>query len=307
MAPANASADVLRLLAGFIEAPGDAHAEWATALGLEVPPSLAVWQARHTEAFVEQCYPFASVYLGREGAIGGEAADRVGGFRRLLGAQIDGAPDALAPLLADYAALVERGQRDPQARHARRALLWEHLLCWLMPYLESVIRSAPAPYDGWAGIAQQVFRAEARALGLPEQLPLQLRAAPVPDSDPDGHDLDEILAALLVPVRSGVIWTRRDLAVVAENVGIAVGVGSRSFLLRRLLEQAPAVTLRQLAGMARAQAQANADEQHLIGDIAAFWSTRGRASADLLGAMAARAKTSAVGGGQTPAPEGDYS
>ena len=41
--------------------------------------------AEHTEVFVLNCPPYASVYLGPDGALGGEGADRAAGFWRASG------------------------------------------------------------------------------------------------------------------------------------------------------------------------------------------------------------------------------
>lgn len=281
-APA-ASADLLRLLAALVEPPGPEHRPWAEALELGAPASLEAWRIAHTETFVTQCVPYASIYLGEQGAIGGEAADRVAGFRRLLGARIDGSPDALGALLGDYATLAERAGRDAQAAHARRALLWEHLLCWLPPYLDCMARSAPAPYRQWAELAQTIFHSEARLSGIPSQLPLHLRAAP-PGIDIDAATcgIDEMAAALLVPIRSGLILSQRDLAGIAERLGVAVGFGSRRYILRDLLGAQPQACLHRLADEAQRQATDHANRGTIFGSIAEFWSQRAARTAAAL-------------------------
>lgn len=294
MSTSGASADLLRLLAGFVETPRDAHPGWAAALGLVAPESLAAWRTRHAQSFVEQCYPFASVYLGSEGSIGGEAADRVAGFRGLLGSGIDGSPDALAPLLADYAALVVRSESDPRARHARKAMLWEHLLCWLTPFLDSVVRVAPAPYAPWASMVRDVFVCEATLLGDPGRMPLHLREAPIADIGTHANSLDDVAGGLLVPVRSGVVLTRHDLSRIADEVGVAMHVGSRRLLLRSLLEQQPMATLQQLADEAARQAHDHARDRAALGSISDFWSERAFATAAALDAMGVQVSAAAI-------------
>ena len=80
------------------------------------------------------CYPYASVYLGAEGMLGGEARDRVAGFWRALGLVPPAEPDHLAALLGLYAALADAEEPRRTSRpaaapaQARRALLHEHLL-----------------------------------------------------------------------------------------------------------------------------------------------------------------------------------
>ena len=58
--------------------PQDARAA-TQALGLPIPTP-----ASYTDVFVLNCPPYASTYLGPEGGIGGDAADRVAGFWRAI-------------------------------------------------------------------------------------------------------------------------------------------------------------------------------------------------------------------------------
>ena len=238
----SASADLLRLLALTSREPGAAHFELFAALELTGGDDLDTLRAAHTEAFVAQCVPYVSIYVGAEGAIGGEAADRVAGFRRLLGADIDAgqgqAADYLPDLLTDYAELVAMGD-EPQARHARKALLWEHLACWLLPFCDALVRAAPAPYAGWAALAARVFRAEAGVLGLPSQLPLHLREAPAWAIGAEAESRDDAARALFVPAATGLVFTRADLARAAATIQAPIVPGSRAFMLRTLLDQDP--------------------------------------------------------------------
>src|SRR3954466_872500 len=120
--------EILRALAVLVEPTGRAGAaRVAAALGLgELPDASA-----YTELFVFQLYPYASVYLGAEGMIGGEARDRVAGFWRALGEMPPAEPDHLSVMLALYARLVEleAEERDDKRREswhsARKAFLWE--------------------------------------------------------------------------------------------------------------------------------------------------------------------------------------
>src|SRR5438105_24123 len=73
--------ELFRALAVVCEGAGAEHQRVATALGLPAGAS----PADHTDAFVLQLPPYASMYLGAQGMLGGEAADRVAGFWRALG------------------------------------------------------------------------------------------------------------------------------------------------------------------------------------------------------------------------------
>ncbi|HJY04363.1 MAG TPA: hypothetical protein VJ351_26455, partial [Streptosporangiaceae bacterium] len=63
--------ELLRALGAVPDSPAAARCVGA-ALGLD-----PVTDAEHTEAFVLNCPPYAAIYLGPQGAIGGEGADRV--------------------------------------------------------------------------------------------------------------------------------------------------------------------------------------------------------------------------------------
>ncbi|HZB44880.1 MAG TPA: molecular chaperone TorD family protein, partial [Pyrinomonadaceae bacterium] len=100
--------EILRALAVLVEPPDrPGAARVAEALGLgELPEASA-----YTDLFVFQLYPYASVYVGREGMLGGEARDRVAGFLAALGHDVPAEPDHLALLLGAYAGLCE-AERD---------------------------------------------------------------------------------------------------------------------------------------------------------------------------------------------------
>src|SRR3982750_3893746 len=95
--------ELFRALAVIAEPPTTATEQVAAALGLGPPADASAY----TELFLLQLYPYASVYLGAEGMLGGEARDRVAGFWRALGETPPVEPDHLAVMLALYARLVE--------------------------------------------------------------------------------------------------------------------------------------------------------------------------------------------------------
>src|SRR6266536_3343848 len=104
-----ATPELLRALGVLCEPPEPTHARIAEALCL--PGRIDA--ADHTELFGFQLVPYASVYLGAEGMLGGEAADRVAGFWRALRLTPPPEPDHLAALLGLYATIgeAERGER----------------------------------------------------------------------------------------------------------------------------------------------------------------------------------------------------
>jgi TorA maturation chaperone TorD len=145
--PAAARADLLRALAAMAGTPTPQLAPVADALGLPRQPTAA----EHTDLFTFQLYPYASVHLGPEGKLGGTARDRIAGFFRALNITPPPEPDHLAVLVHAWADLtdLDHGPDDNRARHARTALLHEHLQPWLPRYLQRVTELAPAPYRTW--------------------------------------------------------------------------------------------------------------------------------------------------------------
>jgi TorA maturation chaperone TorD len=291
---APARADLLRTLGVLAEPPGAAHARLADLLGLPGATG-ADW----AEAFVVQLVPHASIYVSAEGMLGGEAADRVAGFWRALHLQVPADPDHLAALLGLYASLVEVEQDEPAAprrtlrRQARAALLHEHLLSWLPAYAHAMADSGPEPYAAWARLLRETLLAEAVELGVPERLPMHLRAVPCVPAD---GGLDDLLDGLLTPARSGVVLTRAHLAQAARRGGLGLRLGSRRATLRALIEQDPAAVLTALAGQAGEWLARHRADRPTIGPAAEHWAGRAAATADLLTAAAGQA------GSPAPAP-----
>lgn len=265
-------ADLFRALAALCEAPEPEHARLAGLFGWRAPDD-----ADFASLFVLQVYPYASVHLGDEGMLGGESRDRVAGFWRALHITPPSEPDHLAALLGLYASLLdaEAGERDAaraaMRREARRAFLWEHLLSWVMPMLAKVEELGAEVYRGWAALSRDALLAEAVESGVPERLPLQLRAASgLPDVT---ASVDEWVRALLAPVRSGMVLTRADLARAARRTNLGLRIGERAFILRALFEQEPMATAAWLAEEADAWRNRHAALPEL-GDVGRFWADR---------------------------------
>src|SRR5690606_33271053 len=129
--------ELFRALGSLAERPGPAHERIAAALDLPGRPDAA----EYTALFGLQLYPYASVYLGTEGMLGGEARDRVAGFWSAIGEMPPSEPDHLTVLLAQLATIAEREELvDDIAgkrilRHARAAFFWEHLGSWVFTWL----------------------------------------------------------------------------------------------------------------------------------------------------------------------------
>jgi TorA maturation chaperone TorD len=261
--------ELLRALGAVADNPADADSA-SRALALPSPD-----RAEHTEVFVLNCPPYASVYLGAEGGLGGEGTDRVAGFWRAIGLAPPTEPDHLAALLGLYASLGEAAQDSSRPAtadaltRARHALLAEHLWPWLPGYLDAVADLGTPALADWARLAGQALLAEYQ----PHQgsrLPLAQQAAPPPVSADGTHT--GLLEALTAPVRSGFILTRRRLATAAADAGAGHRIGERRFALRAMIEQAPAATLSWLGAEAARWSQRHA--AWAPGDPAQQWWAR---------------------------------
>ncbi|HLW47797.1 MAG TPA: molecular chaperone TorD family protein [bacterium] len=276
-------AEVFRALGVLCEPPDDGHARVAQALGLPAVPG----PSEYTDVFVFHLYPYASVYLGAEGLLGGEARDRVAGFWRALRLAPPAEPDHLAALLGLYATLLDREADAPAParrllwHQARAALLHEHLLSWLPPYLDRIDALAPPAYRAWAGLLRSALCREAEAVGPSGGLCAHLRAAP-PLPDPRREGSHAFVTGLLAAVRSGMILTRADLARAARDLTLGLRMGERRFALAALMSQAPGAVLGWLAGEARASAARHAAHARVAGPAAAFWTERAAQAARLL-------------------------
>jgi TorA maturation chaperone TorD len=297
MAPAltGTRAELFRALGVFAEPPGPGHARLAAVLGVP-EPSRSDW----TEAFVVQLVPHASIYLGPEGMLGGEAADRVAGFWRALRQPVPADPDHLTALLGLYATLVDAEADEPDEprrllwRQARTALLHEHLLCWLLVYTAAMVEVGSEPFAQWAELLRATLESEAADVGVPQRLPTHL--TDVPMLSPAAERLRGWLGELLAPARSGVVVTRADLGGAARRAGLALRLGDRRRMLGALLEQDPAATLGWLAGHARMWMTRHRADQPTAGPIAGYWADRALATTEqLVAAMEQLADTDQKG------------
>ena len=278
--------ELFRALAALAEPPDRAGVErLAAALGLEPLPAAS----EHTEVFVFQLAPYASVYLGAEGMLGGEARDRVAGFWRALGQAPPAEADHLTLMLALYARLseFEAGEEDAGARRAgwrraRRAFLWEHLLSWLPVYLDKLAEVAPPFYRRWGELLAVALAEEAGKLGAQDELPLHLREAPAPAVDPREHAVEDFLRTLLAPARSGMLLTRADLGRGARTLGLSLRAGERKFVLKALLNQDAAGVFGWLAGEAASWSRRHQARRAAHGAVAAWWEERAAKAATLL-------------------------
>jgi hypothetical protein len=279
--------ELIRALAAVVDTRPDQSRTIVRALDL--PPLEA---AEHTATFVLWCPPYAAIHLGPEGKLGGEGADRIGGFWRALGLTPPSEPDHVSHLLALYADLgsAEQESEGPAAsklRRARTSLLIEHLWSWVPGYLGAVEDLGGASLSGWAALTREVLRRELRTIPRAPALPLALRSAPDPLGA--GLGLDQLLDTILAPIRSGIVLTHPALAAIARRQGAGYRAGERRFALRAMFEQDAAGTLEGLAAEARRWVRRHRSEADADPSVAAWWGARAQATATTLATLTAQA------------------
>jgi Nitrate reductase delta subunit len=268
--------ELLRALGVLCEPPAAEHRHLAAAAGLGDAPSAS----DHADVFAFDLYPYASVYLGGEGKLGGEARDRVAGFWRALGLVPPAEPDHLSALLGLYAGLADAGA----PAQWRRALLWEHLLSWTPPYLAKMEDVAGPFHRRWARLLGAALAAEAAALGTLRDAPLAHREAP--RLDPPGlvggaAFVDQLLA----PARTGFVLVRADLAAAGRELGLGLRLAERRYVLGALMAQDARATLQWLAEHASSWAARHEWD---------FWACRAAAASRLLAEAAEAAADAEV-------------
>ena len=275
--------ELFRALAVLAEPPTDKTARVADALGLGAQPGAE----EYTELFVFELYPYASVYVGREGMLGGEARDRVCGFWRALGQVPPTEADHLSVMLALYARLCELGEEEGAARanwpRARRAFLWEHLLSWLPVYLTKLTEVAPPFYRGWGEVLMKALLAEIEVVGRQESLPLHLRESGelVDPRESEG----DFWQSVLTPARSGMILTRADLRRAGRALGCGVRMGERKFVLKALAAQDARGTFDWLMKEAAAWEKRHRSFEKTLGAVADAWAAKAKETGKLLGEL----------------------
>jgi TorA maturation chaperone TorD len=283
--------ELFRALAVLAEPPTKEAARVAQALELVELPS----QSEYTDLFVFQLYPYASVYLGREGMLGGDARDLVAGFWRALGQTPPAEADHLSVMLALYARLVELEKDESDAigrerwRGARKAFLWEHLLSWLPAYLAKVDDIATPFYKRWSELLRAALFEEARAVGRQEKLSLHLRES-FGVVDPRDEETGEFLQSLLAPARSGMILVRSDLSRAAHRLKLGLRMGERQFILKTLFSQDADGMLDWLVEEAEDWATRHGRAREILGETAAVWQNKAAATVALLSELKITAK-----------------
>jgi TorA maturation chaperone TorD len=281
--------ELFRALAALAEPPVPELAPLAAQLGLGELPAAH----EHTELFTIQLVPYASIYLGEDGRLGGDARDRIQGFWRALGRAPEAEADHLTLMLASFAELgatqreAERSgnaEARQQAVHHQTVFLHEHILSWLPAYLLRASELGGRFYGNWARLLLDLLEREAEAVARPNTEPMHFRlSTPIglPDSEA-GDILVRVLDALVAPIRCGFVITRRDLADAAAELGIGCRMGERRYMLEAMLRQQPATLTAWLTEYCERVIAAYAEQPEALRQALSPWSSRaGRVRATL--------------------------
>lgn len=196
----------------------------------------------HTEL-----HPYASVFLGAEGLLGGEAATEARERRRRAGLAdpVEHEPDHLAEelrvlaWLAGAEADARRDGVDPARLLPLQREGLDALLRWLPPLVAGVeglgLGGADALYATSAGLALDLVVAWRASLG--NFTPWALPAAPDPWTDPE-TGLAALSRFLTVPAWSGGWWSGGALHRIGRTLDLPAGFGRRAEVLEGLLRSA---------------------------------------------------------------------
>ncbi len=291
--------EILRALGTLVEPPEASHKRIAEALELPDAPG----RARFTEALVLQVHPYASVFLGEEGMLGGEARERIAGFWRALKLVPPTEPDHLTALLGLYARLGEAqaGAADEAEsvllEQARRTVLWEHVASWGTVFADALVRHGDEFYAGWGELFVAALAAEIEALcardGVPE-VPAYLDRVPG-IGEPGAHEREEFTRAVLAPARTGAVFTRADLGRAASALGLGVRQGERAYILTAMLGQAREATLAWLGEETSAWSRRHAMRDREGVSYADWWHARAVAGAVDLSGVVSKSSHAPVG------------
>ena len=239
----------------------------------------------YTRAFVLGLPPYASIYLGPEGKLGGEGADRVAGLWRTLGLTPPPDPDHLGVILALYS---ELGEASETARHehtrlrldrARATVLWEHLWPWLPLYLDALCAMESTSRQ-WASLLTRAVEREAERAEPASQLPLALRSAPGAITTTEPYP--DLLDALVTPARSGFVLTHADLVAMTSELRVGLRRGERRYVLDAILQQDSVGGLSWLASHARRWARGHRRRRQFAADPSSWWAERADETARVL-------------------------
>lgn len=212
--------------------------EISNALGIEDATPSDLYQL-----FVRELPPFASVYLSGDGNIGGESHSAIAGFYHALGVPTPSDPDHLSSLFSLLSQILQKeadltkGSSDP-AREAKLAsvsraksvLVGEHLLSWLPAYLLRAKEVVSYRLSGWVNCAMDLLSV----------LVDQISQSEIGEEEFEFERFGSVSDAvewITTPRKSGLVITPWDISNIGDDLGVALRVGRKRFVLEELLNQ----------------------------------------------------------------------
>ncbi|MGD2069451.1 MAG: molecular chaperone TorD family protein, partial [Gemmatimonadota bacterium] len=208
--------------------------------------------AEHHRLFGLEVFPYASVFLERDGALGGRVRDavaRIGGDAGAPGRDAGVEPDHLGHELRLLALLTERRDEDAVSR-----LLQGHLLWWLPVFVHSALRHAGSFWTAvlrltleaaldQVGTGAPVAGDSPSAAGGPGSPPHPPGALGDPVEDPTSRretGVAELARYLVTPARSGLFLSLGDARALGRASDVPGGFGRRERVVATLLRSAAA-------------------------------------------------------------------
>lgn len=205
--------------------------------------------ADHQHLFGYNVFPYQSIFLDPSGLLGGEAAAEVERSYRQAGYEAGTTAESADHLGHELGLLAALSRREAIAREKGRperardlaglqgAFLDQHLMRWL-PALVLAVRQQGQPfYAALADLTMGVVWAHRADLGDGE--PVGMALAPAPRlMDDEATTLADIVDYLLIPVYSGIYFSRDDIGRLAQAAGSPRGFGERRQMLLNLLRSA---------------------------------------------------------------------
>ncbi len=269
-------AHLAELVCGLAELVENPEPHPALLRELGVVPSRTAF----TELFDFDLPPYTSFFLSAGPLLGAEPTQHTREFFATYLPWLETPPmcDHLGFLLSVLGASLGHGALD-----VARAHLWEQLAPVAPLYAKAAAALGPPEYRHWATLLSSTLERIAAELGVPEALPLHLRAAPQPAVPEEREALVEFC---LSPGLSGVVITRRLILRASHDAQLPVRFGGRRFSFQSLLDADPRGTLRLVGQVAREQ-----DRWDLGDPFAAvyeWWHERRRSTIAVLRELATR-------------------
>lgn len=223
--------------------------ELATILGVDSGDSH--YGAEHYQLFIHNVFPYAAIFLGEEGLLGGTITENVSAFYHRIGFQptSDDSPDHLSTELdaMAYLSYAELDAVEDQLPHQvqrlrqfQRRFLDDYLLRWLPAFVIAVEQQSPNTYTALVRHAFELVCRHRLQLGddlMASDSYFVLPEIPNLLAD-DKTSLRDIARFLLTPAYTGFFLSVDDIRRIGATYRVPHGFGKRQQILTNLLRTA---------------------------------------------------------------------